>query len=184
MHPHREGAFRGNKSSFVDELDVSSNYYLVDSQLPMAAAARRIETCSPKHSKLWVRSFVPGFHVGALPLSLHFYSRPRISTYLGKNRLLVQAFVKEGAREMIMPPWSLDELEAALPLFPEVSLERLRNLYSLWGGSVRWTLALANKEDNESTLERAISRGDLNALQAAEGRSEAADEASHRCFIN
>ena len=107
-----------------------------------------------------------------------------ISTYLGNKRLIVQDFVKEGAERMIMPPWSLDELKAALPLFPEVSPERLRELYTMWGGSVRWTLALANKEDNESTLERAISRSDLNALQAAQGRSEAADEASHRCFIN
>ena len=56
MHPHREGAFVGSKSSFRAELKVPSNFYLVDAQLPKAAAARRIETCSPKHSKQWVRS--------------------------------------------------------------------------------------------------------------------------------
>ena len=58
FHPHREGAFRGSKDSFDAELDESSNYYLVDAQLPKAAPARRIETCSPKHSKQWVRIFV------------------------------------------------------------------------------------------------------------------------------
>ena len=82
-----------------------------------------------------------------------------------------------------MPPWSLEELEAARPLFPEVSLERLHKLHSMWGGSVRWTLAQANNPRNESFLERAISRSDLNSLQRAVGRSEATDEASHRRFL-
>ena len=107
-----------------------------------------------------------------------------ISTYLGNKRLIVQEFMKEGAQRMIMPPWSLGELEAALPLFPDVSPQRLRKLYSMWGGSVRWTLGLANEEDNEVILEQAISRSDLNSLQSAEGRSEAADGASHRSFLS
>ena len=51
---------------------------------------------------------------------------------LGSKRLIVQELSEEGAEEMITPPWSLNELEGALPLFPEVSLARLRKLYSMW----------------------------------------------------
>ena len=76
----------------------------------------------------------------------------------------LQEFVKEGADERIMPPWTLQELEAALPLFPSVSLARLHELYSLWGGSVRWALARANSATNEKYLEEAIARSNLDAL--------------------
>ena len=90
----------------------------------------------------------------------------------------LQEFVKEGADERIMPPWTLQELEAALPLFPSVSLARLHELYSMWGGVVRWVLARANRAGNEGYLEKAIARSNLDALQAAVGRSDAAEEVS------
>ena len=45
-----------SKSSFSAELKVSSNFFPRGAQLPEAAAARRIETYSPKHSKQRVRS--------------------------------------------------------------------------------------------------------------------------------
>lgn len=70
------------------------------------------------------------------------FSYPKIMSAL-------QEFVKEGADERIMPPWTLQELESALPLFPSVSLARLHELYSLWGGVVRWALARANSAGNE-----------------------------------
>ncbi|BDA41052.1 probable crinkler effector protein 16 [Coccomyxa sp. Obi] len=94
-------------------------------------------------------------------------------------------FVKERARKRIMPPWTLGELEAALPLFPAVSRERLHELYFMWGGSVRWALARANQsetanKESVALLEEAIGRSTLPALQRAVGvgGSDATQEVS------
>ncbi|CAL8468249.1 g7788 [Coccomyxa elongata] len=138
-----EGAFLGSKSSFMEELGDPRNFYLVDGQLPEAAAACRIETCSPMQSKHW-------------------------------------EFVKDGADERIMPPWTLQELEAALPLFPSVSLARMHELYRRWGGVVRWVLARANRAGNEGFLERGIASSKLDDLLLAVGRSDAAKGVSSR----
>ena len=82
-----------------------------------------------------------------------------------------------------MPPWSLPELEAALPLFPSVSAGRLRNLYSKWGGTVRWTLARADSPRNESYLEANIECSSIDALQRAMASSDAAAGVrSKACF--
>lgn len=66
-----------------------------------------------------------------------------------------------------MPPWTLQELEAALPLFPSVSRDRLHELYTLWGGTVRWTLAGATNDSNERYLKRAIASSSVRALKLA-----------------
>ena len=44
----------GSKTSFKAELSDPKTFYLVDAQLPMAAACKRIETCWLMHSKTWV----------------------------------------------------------------------------------------------------------------------------------
>ena len=78
--------------------------------------------------------------------------------------------------ERIMPPWTLDELEAALPLFPDVTRARLHELHSMWGGSVRWTLARANLPSNEHYFERAIIESSVRLLEMAAGYNDAAKE--------
>lgn len=54
-----------------------------------------------------------------------------------------QAFPKRGAEQFTMPPWMLTELEAALPLFPKVTKQRLHELHRKWGGSIRYCLGTA-----------------------------------------
>ena len=87
--------------------------------------------------------------------------------------VFVQRFIKDGADERIMPPWTLEELEAAMPLFPNVSRARMHELFHMWGGSVRWLLARANSHVNEGYLARAIYSIDLHGLILAATLSDA-----------
>ena len=68
-----------------------------------------------------------------------------------------------------MPPWSLDELMAALPLFEDVPPARLAELYAVWGGTIRWTLQNANDPTNLSELERAVDLSSLDDVLQAGG---------------
>ncbi|BDA42991.1 probable crinkler effector protein 16 [Coccomyxa sp. Obi] len=102
----------------------------------------------------------------------------RVETTSPKHSLL-HRFLKDGADERIMPPWTLEELEAAAPLFPNVSRAKMHELFDMWGGSVRWVLARANSPINEEYLVRAIDRTDLHALKLAADRSDAAKEVSN-----
>ena len=69
--------------------------------------------------------------------------------------------------DMFMPVWQLKELEGARHLFPGVSKHRLHELFSKWGGSVRWCLANALGPTNEDKLTEGINCTNLPALQAA-----------------
>ena len=54
----------------------------------------------------------------------------------------LQVFIKQGAIPKIMPPWTLDELEAARPhARKKVSSDVLNERYMKWGGSVRYCLS-------------------------------------------
>ena len=66
-----------------------------------------------------------------------------------------------------MPPWSFEELEEALPLFPDVSHETLRRRYGQWGGSIKWCLEKANDPENDTHLKSVISGCTIDMFKAS-----------------
>ena len=70
----------------------------------------------------------------------------------------VQEFKKD-ASVFYMPPFTLNELEASRVWFPNVTTDRMLELYGKWGGSIRWVLKRGSPKDsidNANELTQAI----------------------------
>lgn len=64
-----------------------------------------------------------------------------------------QQFTKEGARVRIMPLWTLEELQSALPIVaPHTTLAELDERFALWGGSARNCLQLSLSDSQPAWL--------------------------------
>lgn len=94
------------------------------------------------------------------------------------------------AQPFYMPPFDLNELEAAREWFPNVDRSRMMELYGQWGGSVRWVLKRGGLEDsiqNSQHLREAIASTSIEllhrALRGNASQQVLAKESSSRCFL-
>ena len=83
----------------------------------------------------------------------------------------VQEF-KKYAAVYYMPIFTLNELEATREWFPDVTQDRMLELYGKWGGSTHWVLQRGGPEDSE-----------FNAAQLREAISSTSVEMLRRAFL-
>lgn len=69
----------------------------------------------------------------------------------------MQDFEKFKARALFMPVWEWSEIEAALEIFPKVTVDAAKELFNKFGGVVRAVLALAHLPRSETALDAALS---------------------------
>lgn len=68
-----------------------------------------------------------------------------------------QDFEKFKARALFMPVWEWSEIEAAVEVFPKVTVDAAKELFNKFGGVVRAVLALAHLPRSETALDAALS---------------------------
>lgn len=89
---------------------------------------------------------------------------------------------KKDASVFYMPPFTLNELEASRVWFPNVTADRMLELYGNWGGSVRWVLKRGGPKDsidNANELTQAIDVMRVEMLNRASSGGAAAEV----CFL-
>lgn len=79
----------------------------------------------------------------------------------------LQRFDKIACKK-IMPPWTLEELEAARPeVLPEITSNELANRFQIWGGNMRNCLSEVSQMDdirNGARLKQLIQLADLDMV--------------------
>lgn len=82
------------------------------------------------------------------------------------DELLLQEFLKTGAKVRIMPPWSEAELEHARSrIFPHLSPASVQASYEAWGGNPRTCLQLLQYSTTEKLMAAVIRLDVENALE-------------------
>ena len=90
-------------------------------------------------------------------------------------------FYKGNTRRLIMPPWVLEEMEAArVSCFPEVPQDVAERLFLRWGGIPRYVLEYWNDNSKQMLLDEAIGLADPDRCFANVGEVGNDKDLSHR----
>lgn len=95
---------------------------------------------------------------------MHFQAGYQSDGYADKLPTL-QPFQKMNASTRYMPPWSLEELQAARSIFPSCKDDdTLHARYRLWGGSILYCLARPSGPDSDALLYNAVRTVSVEAM--------------------
>jgi hypothetical protein len=99
-----------------------------------------------------------------------------------KRRDHFTAYTKQtGADYRYMPVWSWEEVyKCWRKIYPKVPLDRVKYLYSLWGGIARQVLQKALLSTVDVSLDTAIESCNLAACKQSVGQLAGKDDISHR----
>ena len=109
--------------------------------------------------------------------------------YVNAKTILLSSFRKEiwykfsneGADIRHMPVWSRKEiLNCRSLLYPELSEDLVKDLYSRWGGIARYVLKLATNTEKQEDLTKAIGESNIYSILQSIGGSGKKAEASSR----
>eukprot|EP01132_Coremiostelium_polycephalum_P008570 gene8570-10543_t len=81
---------------------------------------------------------------------------------------------------LYMPIWSFDELSTARILYPNVTEQKMKELFSKWGGIPRFVLQYALDKTQQEQMEIALGSKNLKACLESIGEVEAPDKATHK----
>ncbi|KAJ3307751.1 hypothetical protein HDV04_002613 [Boothiomyces sp. JEL0838] len=97
------------------------------------------------------------------------------------RREIWHEFSKGACTIRYMPVWTRDEiLSCRSVLYPTISEELVLALYSKWGGIARYVLSRATEDAQQSLLEHALDRSNVNSVLESIGRSDEKGEVSSR----